>query len=161
MIIVVMGVAGSGKTHVGRALATALGWPFHDADDLHPATNVEKMRSGTPLTMADREPWLAALRALLLRIEAESVDAVLACSALSETFRQHLAEGLDDLRYVYLSAPRELIAERLTARRGHFLGPELLGSQFEALEEPGDALHLDASESAGTLVNRIRDGLGV
>ena len=160
MIIVVMGVAGSGKTTVGRELAAALGWPFHDADDLHPEANVARMRAGTPLTVEDRGPWLTALRALLQEIDAADGDAVLACSALSGTFRQRLAEGVRGLRYVYLRASPELIAERLAARRGHFLGPDLMGSQFEALEEPDDALCLDASEPVAVLVERTREGMG-
>jgi len=156
MIIVIMGVAGSGKTTVGRELAASLRWPFHDADDLHPAANVAKMSAGTPLTAIDREPWLAALRALLFRIEAQSGDAVLACSSLSAAFRRRLAAGLRDLRYVYLRAAPGLIAARLGARRDHFFGSDLLDTQFDALEEPNDALCLDASEPVAALVGRIR-----
>ena len=160
MIIVVMGVAGSGKTTVGRALAAALDWPFHDADDLHPVANVAKMSAGTPLTSTDREPWLTALRALLFRLEAGAGDAVLACSSLGAAFRRRLAEGLRDLRYVYLRASPELIAERLAARRDHFFSPGLVDSQFTTLEEPSDALCLEAAQPVAVLVERIRESLG-
>ena len=156
-----MGVSGSGKTHVGRALAESLGWRFIDADDLHPPDNIARMSSGVALSDADREPWLAALRELLLQLDAERANAVLACSALRARFRERLREQIADLRYVYLRADASLIARRLESRRGHFMRPELLGSQFADLEEPEGELVVDASLTADAVVARIRAALGV
>ena len=156
-----MGVAGSGKTRVGRALADRLGWQFFDADDFHPLDNIARMRSGIPLTDVHREPWLEDLRARLLTVQAESANAVLACSALRSRFRERLRAGIPDLHYVYLRANRDTIAARLTGRSGHFMPAGLLDSQFETLEEPDDALLLDASEPPDVLVDRIRGGLDV
>lgn len=155
-----MGVAGSGKTRVGRALADALRWPFYDADDFHPPANVALMSGGVPLSDLHREPWLAELRALLLTVEAERGNAVLACSALKASFRERLRAGVG-VRYAYLRAGAELIAPRLRARPDHFMPVDLLASQFDALEEPEDALVLDASISPEALVARIRAAFGV
>ncbi len=155
-----MGVAGAGKTAVGRALADALHWPFFDADDFHPPENIARMRGGVPLSDAHREPWLAELRALLQHVQAERANAVLACSALKAAFREQLRAGLD-VRYAYLQASADLIAHRLRAREGHFMPPELLESQFATLDEPEDALALDASAPPDTLVAQIRAAFGV
>jgi gluconokinase len=160
VIIVMMGVAGAGKTAVGRALADALHWPFFDADDFHPPENIARMRGGVPLSDAHREPWLAELRALLQHVQAERANAVLACSALKAAFREQLRAGLD-VRYAYLQASADLIAHRLRAREGHFMPPELLESQFATLDEPEDALALDASAPPDTLVAQIRAAFGV
>ena len=156
-----MGVAGSGKTSVGRALADALRWPFFDADDFHPPENVARMSGGVPLSDAHREPWLSELRALLLRVQVERGHAVLACSALKGEFRERLRAGVDDVRYAYLRADSNLIASRLRAREGHFMPADLLESQFDALEEPQHALVLDASVPVDELVARIRAAFGV
>lgn len=156
MVIVVMGVAGSGKTTVGRALAERLGWRFVDADDLHPPENINLMTAGVPLTDTDREPWLESLSAVVSAADGTGEDLVVACSALRARFRERLRAAADDLRYVYLRADREVIARRLAARTGHFLSPDLLESQFAALEEPDGELVLDAHEPAELLVARIR-----
>ena len=156
MVVVIMGVTGSGKTTVGRFLAERLGWAFYDADDFHPPANVAKMRSGVPLTDADREPWLEALRALLLGLV--SRNAVLACSALRRDFRARLIDGLD-IRVVYLEADPELIAERVRARRGHFMPSSLVSSQFDALEEPEGVMTLDAKLPPQALVEQIAETL--
>lgn len=161
MIIVLMGVAGSGKTRVGRLLADRLGWQFFDADDFHPSQNVARMRSGVALSDAHREPWLTDLRALLLSLQAEGADAVLACSALRSQFRERLRAGIQNLHYAYLRAKPQLIAGRLVARTGHFMPPDLLESQFETLEEPEDALLLDASEPPDSLVSQIRTAFNI
>lgn len=155
MVIVVMGVAGSGKTTVGRALAARLGRPFFDADDFHSPENVARMRAGVPLTDADREPWLASLCALIERADAAGEDIVLACSALRARFRERLRAAAKDLRYVYLDAGRHVIAHRLAERTGHFMSPDLVTSQFADLEEPDDALVLDASRAPKELVAEI------
>lgn len=155
MIVVILGVSGSGKTTVGKAVAHRQGWPFHDGDDYHPPANVARMTAGVALTNADREPWLATLRELLLALDRQQLSAVLACSALKNDFRRRLREGLRDLRYVYLRADRELIRRRLADRKGHFMPATLIDSQFEALEEPEDAIVLDAHDPLELLVSQI------
>lgn len=160
MVVVLMGVAGSGKTTVGRLLASRTGATFYDADDFHPEANVEKMRRGVPLTDADRRPWLEALRALVAACLARGERAVLACSALKEEYRERLhVDGR--VKFVYLKGDYSLIEERLRNRRGHFMRPQLLESQFDALEEPARALHVDVSAPPEEIVRRIEEGLGL
>lgn len=156
MIVVLMGVSGSGKTTVGRLLAEKLGWTFLDADDFHPAANVEKMRRGEPLTDEDRHPWLATLR-LRMDVACErGEDVVLACSALKHAYQEYLrADEPDSVRYVYLEGSEELIARRLAERRGHFMPAKLLHSQFETLEPPEDAVRIDVAPSPEVIVERI------
>jgi gluconokinase len=143
MIVVVMGVTGAGKTTVGRLLARELGCDFLDADDYHPAANVAKMRAGRALTDDDRRPWLARLNEVLRAYAARSAGVVLACSALKASYRDRLVEGLPASRLVYLRGTKALIAVRLEARRGHYMNPALLDSQFAALEEPHAAIVAD------------------
>jgi gluconokinase len=143
VIVVVMGVAGVGKTTVGRLLARELGAAFVDADDYHPAANVAKMHAGQPLTDDDRWPWLARLNELLLEYAARNAPVVLACSALKQRYRDQLFAGVPDGRLVYLRGTKETIAARLGTRREHFMNPALLDSQFAALEEPADAIVAD------------------
>jgi gluconokinase len=147
VIVVVMGVAGVGKTTVGRLLARGLGAEFIDADDYHPAANVAKMHAGRPLTDDDRRPWLARLNEVLLEHAARNADAVLACSALKQRYREQLLAGVTNGRLVYLRGTKEVIAERLGARREHFMNPTLLDSQLAALEEPADAIVADVGGS--------------
>jgi gluconokinase len=154
-----MGVAGAGKTLVGRSLSVALGWPFFDADDFHSESNIAKMRGNTPLEPSDRTAWLQAIRVALLSVQETGGNAVLACSALHREFRRSLREGLHDVRFVYLKADRELIRARVAARRGHFMPASLVDSQFETLEEPHDALVVDASDSPETIVKSILRGI--
>jgi gluconokinase len=156
VIVVVMGVTGSGKTTVGRLLAAALGAEFIDADDHHPPANVAKMRAGTPLTDADREPWLERLNALLRERTARGASVVLACSALKAAYRDALLRELPDARLVYLRGSRELIGARLAARRGHYMNPALLDSQFAALEEPADAIVADAAGTPEAIAAAVR-----
>jgi gluconokinase len=143
MIVVVMGVAGAGKTTVGRLLARELDSDFLDADDYHPAANVAKMRAGHALTDDDRRPWLARLNEVLREHAARGASAVLACSALKAGYRDQLLACLPEARLVYLRGTKALIAGRLEARRAHFMNPTLLDSQFAALEEPVDAIVAD------------------
>lgn len=160
MIIIVMGVSGSGKTTVGRQVAQALHLPFHDADDFHSAANVAKMRSGTPLTDEDRHDWLAAL-ATGLRAWAPAGGAVLACSALKEQYRTVLQAAVPEpIRWVVLHGQKEVIAARLRARPGHYMGAGLLDSQFAAFENPAYGLHLPVSDSPEELVAQVLAHLG-
>lgn len=153
--VIVMGVAGCGKTTVGEALAKRLGWSFYDADAFHPAENIAKMATGMPLNDSDRAPWLAALHALISASLRENRPAVLACSALKERYRQQLLEGNEGVQLVYLRGSYDLIWSRLSLRKGHYMKPEMLQSQFEALEEPANALTLDVSMPVTELVREI------
>ena len=155
MIVLLMGGSGAGKTTVGSALALELGWEYADADDYHPVANVEKMRNGIPLTDADREPWLDSLRSLIVAWMAAGKSAVLACSALKEAYRDRLMVGAS-VRVVYLKADRELLRERLLLRRGHYMKEGMLESQIESLEEPADAIVLNARLSVEEIVRVIQ-----
>lgn len=159
MIIVVMGVSGSGKTTVGKALASALGIPFYDADDFHPQDNIVKMDQGIPLQDLDRESWLETLSKNLTQWEA-ATGAVLACSALKEMYRTALNSGVNnDITWVYLYGRSELIKERMAGRRGHYFKPELLDSQLADLEPPQYGWHFNISSSADHIVKSILDKL--
>src|SRR5262249_9697997 len=147
MIVVLMGVTGSGKTTVGRILAQQLGWTFYDADDFHPASNVSKMRRGIPLTDEDRKPWLQTLARLIDEARDRGANIVLAGSELKPAYQDYLSHALDVVPYVYLSGSPELIRKRLEARKGHFMNPELLPSQFAILEPPEHAIRVDAGGS--------------
>jgi gluconokinase len=161
MNVVIMGVCGSGKTCVGRALAEHLGWRFLDADDFHPQPNVDKMAAGVPLEDADRWPWLDRLAAELACVEAGGGQAVLACSALRQRYRDRLSKGQTaqatarKLRWIYLKGDAETIAPRMASRRGHFMPASLLESQFAALEEPADAIVVDVRQSIEAQVREI------
>jgi gluconokinase len=160
MIILVMGVVGSGKTTIGRLLAQQLGWEFADADSFHSAENVEKIRKGIALTDADRAPWLRAIRDAIVKWIAARRSVVLACSALKETYREELLVS-PDVKLVYLKGSRELILSRLRARHGHFATEKLLASQLETLEEPEDAVSVDVSGAPEKIVAEIRAKLGL
>lgn len=162
MIVVLMGVSGSGKTTIGRELAGELGWTFVDADDLHPAANVEKMHGGEPLTDEDRLPWLAALRSRLEDAAGRGENIVLACSALKHDYREYLQhEEPYRIHYVYLRGTEELIRRRLAARKGHFMNPNLLHSQFETLEAPEHAVEVDIAPSPQEITTDIRRKLSL
>lgn len=155
MTIVVMGVAGSGKTTVGRQIAAALGAEFRDGDDFHSPANVQKMSGGIGLTDDDRWPWLERLRHEVIEARPERTTLVLACSCLKASHRRLLSEGRDDVTFVYLRASRELVRLRLAARHGHFAGEALVDSQFRELEEPVDAIALDAALPPAALVETV------
>lgn len=159
MIIVLMGVSGCGKTTVGRVLSERLAWPFLDADHFHPASNVEKMRSGIPLTDEDRWPWLDRLNAMLREEQSAGHDVILGCSALKARYRDRLSAGLPGVSWVHLKGSFELIETRLRTRRGHYMPPSLLASQFAALEEPADALTLDITPAPETLASQVMEHL--
>lgn len=154
MIVVVMGVAGSGKTTVGTMLAAAMRCPFLEGDSLHPEANVEKMTRGMPLTDADRVPWLAAVHARLLDAFRRGQNLVAGCSALTESSRAALAAGIP-ITWVYLKGPAELVRSRLEHRTGHFMKADMLDSQFDALEEPSDAITVDVSQPPGAIVEQV------
>lgn len=151
MVILVMGVAGSGKSCVGKLLAQSLGCPFIDADEYHPAANIEKMSHGIPLNDADRQPWLDALRAAIAERLGTSDVVVLACSALKQRYRDYLARGTT-MSVVYLKGDRDLLWRRLSERQAHFMRPEMLASQLADLEEPADALVVDVAEAPEAIV---------
>ena len=155
-----MGVAGSGKTTVGRLLAAKLGWEFADADELHPASNREKMHRGTALNDDDRRPWLEAVRALIADRAASGRGLVLACSALKQSYRETIMPEPAMAALIYLKGSRELIARRLAARRGHFFDPKLLASQFDALEEPHGGIVEDIARDPETIAESIRARIG-
>jgi len=154
MIVIVMGVAGSGKSTIGQLLADRLGWPFYDGDDLHPAANVEKMRAGIPLTDEDRSGWLSALADVIAEHLRQNQSAVIACSALRQNYRDKLHVE-DNGRFVYLRGSYNLIEARLRQRTGHYMPPDLLVSQFATLEEPQDALTFDVSQPPEQIVAEI------
>jgi gluconokinase len=157
MIVVLMGVSGSGKTTIGKVLAERLGWTFVEGDDFHPPANVEKMRAGAPLTDADRAPWLAALRERIDAAAARGENVVLACSALKHAYQDYLEQHEPELvEYVHLHGSEELIRRRLAARTGHFMNPGLLHSQFETLEPPEHALRVDVSGTPEETADEIR-----
>jgi len=161
MIVVLFGVTGSGKTTIGRLLAKDLGWKFHDADEFHPASNVEKMRQGIALTDADRWPWLETVRELLKERIARKENLILGCSALKEEYRDYLQVS-EEIKWIFLKGEYGLVADRLEQRRGHFMNPDLLRSQFETLEQPkGDALVLDVGATPERIVQIIRRQLQV
>jgi len=156
-----MGPAGAGKTTVGRALADAQGWPFVDGDDVHTAAAVAKMRAGIPLTDVERAPWLTSLHDILAATLDRRGHLVLACSALKDRYREVLRDGLRGVRFVYLKADEQMLARRLADRGGHFAGPALLTSQLADLEEPGDALTVDATEPPERIIAIIRREFGL
>ncbi len=131
-----MGVAGSGKTTVGALLAGQLGWPYAEADNFHPQSNVDKMAAGHPLTDEDRKPWLEAIGRWIDERGAADQPGVVSCSGLKRSYRDRLRDGRPEVRLVFLQGSRELIMRRMVARHGHFMKPDMLDSQFADLEEP-------------------------
>jgi gluconokinase len=152
MIVLVMGVAGVGKTTIGEALARSLGWRFLDADDFHPPENVAKMKAGIALEDADRWPWLARLNQELRTLQ----DAVLACSALKQSYRERLAQGIGQFTVVYLHGSFPLVRERVASRTHRYMPAALLESQFAALEPPAGAIAIDVAATPGECVAAIR-----
>ena len=161
MIIILMGVSGSGKTTIGERLAQALSWPFYDGDQFHPPANVAKMQQGIPLTDEDRWPWLQALRMHIETCIHQGVSAVLTCSALKQAYRKQLIIDEAEVNLVYLKGDYDLIHERLAQRQGHFMPPGLLASQFATLEEPEQGIVVDIGPPPETIVALIRQQLGV
>jgi gluconokinase len=160
MIVIVMGVTGAGKTTVGRLLAAQLGWEFADADDFHPAANVEKISAGIALDDEDREPWLASLQGAIAQwIEARR-NVVLACSALKQSYRRQL-QITAAVVFVYLKGEQDRIAQRVRERTGHFAGEKIVARQFADLEEPETAITVDINRTPEEIVAEIRRCLPV
>jgi carbohydrate kinase (thermoresistant glucokinase family) len=159
LVVLIMGVSGSGKTTIGSSLAAELGWSFRDADDFHPPANIAKMSAGLPLTDEDRAPWLAAIRAHLDTCLARGENAVVTCSALKESYRQAVISDPARVKLVYLRGDFALLLQRLNQRQGHFMKESMLRSQFDALEPPRDALTLDVAQPPEKLIADIRAAL--
>ncbi|MDC7221198.1 MAG: gluconokinase [Spirochaetales bacterium] len=156
MVILIMGVSGCGKTTVGELTAQALGWPYLEADSFHPEENLRKMSGGTPLTDEDRWPWLEAIRQKIAAFQRRGESAVFTCSALKESYRQFLGEGLGKpIEWVYLKGSYETIRERMASRKGHYFKSDMLKSQFDALEEPDYGLILSIDDSPEQLSRAI------
>jgi gluconokinase len=149
VIVIIFGVSGSGKTTIGKLLAEHRGWRFIEADDFHPAANIEKMHSGHPLTDEDRWPWLERLREQIKRSLAVGENATLACSALKRAYRDRLRVS-EEVKFVYLRGDFALVEKQLRSRRGHFMDPDLLQSQFDDLEEPQPDERVLTVELGGT-----------
>ena len=154
MIIVVMGVSGCGKTTIGQQLAERLGWPFFDGDVFHPPANIDKMSRGIPLNDEDRSGWLAAIADRMRELNAANQSGVFACSALKQKYRDQLRVN-DQVHFVYLRGSYDLIWSRMQQRPGHYMKPAMLASQFEALEEPHEALTLDIVQPPAQIIERI------
>lgn len=159
-ILLITGVAGSGKTTLGRRAAQALGWPYFEADDFHSAANKAKMAAGTPLTDADRAPWLADIRAKMDEVRAARGHAVFTCSALKEKYRTMLLGDGPDTLLVFLDGDYETILARVSRRQNHFMGAQMVRSQFEALEPPQGALTFDVREAPDAILQKILAAVG-
>ena len=162
MILVVMGVAGCGKTTIARMLAERLGWRFQEGDALHPPANVAKMSAGTPLSDADRWPWLHAIAAVIDTWRAEGASGIVTCSALKRAYRDILIGNRPDVRLVHLAGDKPLIAARMAARKGHFMPTALLDSQFATLEPPGaeeNPIVVDIGPDAEAIVAEVEESL--
>jgi carbohydrate kinase (thermoresistant glucokinase family) len=157
-ILVIMGVSGTGKTTVSRALAAKLGWTFEEGDSLHPEANIQKMHAGIPLTDADREPWLMAVAAWIDNQRARRLCGIITCSALKRSYRDIIIGNRTNVRLVYLRGSAAVVAERLSRRHGHFMPASLLQSQFDTLEEPGpdeDPVIIDIGPPNDQIVDQI------
>lgn len=166
MIVIVMGVSGSGKTVLAQQLVAATGWEYAEADDFHSPANRAKMAAGIPLTDEDRWPWLDALHAAMLDWHDRGKSGILTCSALKRIYRQRLVDHLPEVRFVWLDPPRSVLAERMTHRPGHFMPVALLDSQIATLEPPTDAeslqlMRLDGSEPVEREAAHVLNWLGV
>jgi gluconokinase len=163
MILIVMGVSGSGKTTLAQALVKLTGWQFAEGDDYHSESNREKMASGIPLTDEDRAPWLATLHALLAGWHERGENGVLTCSALKQAYRDTLVASLPEnaYRFVLMEAPKEVIAQRMQKRSGHFMPSTLLESQLATLEQPANALHVSAQQPSEDAARQVLAAFGI
>ncbi len=154
MLIIVMGVSGSGKSTIAKGVAEKLNLPFFEGDDYHSEKNIQKMSEGLPLNDRDRTPWLKAINALLLDYEG-GYGAVFTCSALKKSYRSLLSTNVEKIHWVFLHGPKEVIRRRLLERQNHFMSTSLLDSQFSSLEEPEEAIKMDLRKDPNTIVNNI------
>ncbi|MGB7292379.1 MAG: gluconokinase [Thermodesulfobacteriota bacterium] len=161
MVVIIMGVEGTGKTTIGKMLAQKLGWKFYDADDYHPKRNIEKMRSGVPLNDEDRGPWLRNVRELVVSSLNLNTPSIIACSALKNSYREYLKQNKEKIIFVYLKGDKNTILKRLTSRKGHFAGTELLESQLKTLEKPEDVISFDISKKPEVIADSIIEKLGL
>ena len=161
MIVILMGVSGSGKTTIGKLLAEELGWAYYEGDDYHPIANIRKMSQGMPLTDEDRGPWLSALRKLIQDLLQKTQSAIVGCSALKGWYRDRLQGGSQDVCFVYLRGSSELLRQRLRSRQGHYMQASLLASQLATLEEPADVLTVDIAQEPNLIVAQIRRALSL
>jgi gluconokinase len=161
LVLIFMGVAGSGKTTVAALFAKRTGAAFYEGDEFHPPANIARMRSGIPLTDGDREQWLKTLREIVTRALAANEFAVLTCSALKAKYRERLQGGDSRVKFVHLTGPRALLEERLKSRRGHFMPPGLLDSQLAALEAPSDALTFSCEMPPEEIVAALVQASGI
>ncbi len=159
MVIIIMGVAGVGKSTIGKMLSKRISWNFYDGDGFHPKANIEKMRKGMQLTDSDRWPWLRAIRDLIDECLSENKPSIITCSALKKTYRKFLKQDRDNVIFVYLKGDEKTIWERLSSRKGHFAGADLLESQLETLEEPENVLSVDISKQPEDITNFIIEKL--
>ena len=160
-VVILMGVSGVGKTSIGRLLAQDLEWRFYDGDDFHPKPNTEKMNHGIALTDEDRDAWLTALEQLIRDLIGERQSAVIACSALKQTYRDRPVGNRNDVVLVYLKGDYDLTRERLLSRKDHFMKVDLLTSQFGTLEEPEGVLAVDSAQGPDVIINQIKQELGL
>ena len=161
MLIIITGVSGVGKTTIGKLLSENMGWAFYEGDDYHTNVSLAKMRYGTPLTDDDRWPWLDAIRAKIFEIVLHKENAVLSCSALKESYRMRLGFGLKDIVFVYLRGDYQLVRNRISGRVGHFMSAGLLDSQYRDLEEPQNAIVVDAALEPMTIINYLKQALSL
>ncbi len=161
LVLIFMGVSGSGKTTVGTLFAKKTGAVFFEGDEFHPRENIEKMRRGVPLTDVDRKKWLRTLREIITRALHEGTFTVIACSALKAAYRDLLQGGDPRVKFVHLTGPRALLEERLKARRNHFMPATLLDSQLATLEPPSDALTFSCEQSPDEIVTALIQALGM
>ena len=160
-IVVLMGVAGSGKTTIGQLLAKDLNWSCYEGDDFHPKTNVDKMSQGIALTDEDRDAWLAALDGVIRHLISEAQSAMIACSALKKRYRDRLVANRSEVVFAYLKGGYDLAHERLVSRKDHFMKADLLASQFDTLEEPEGVLSIDIAQEPEIIVDQIKQALGL
>jgi gluconokinase len=153
--VIIMGVSGSGKTTIGKRLSDKLGWDFYDADDFHPQANIDKMSRGIPLTDGDRWPWLENLNRLMLEYINKNRPVVVSCSALKSSYRDLLLKNISHAVLVYLRGDYGLIKERMHQRQDHYMRARMLESQFEALEEPKDAIIIDIGADPEAIIDAI------
>jgi gluconokinase/shikimate kinase len=164
VVLVVMGVSGSGKTTIGSMLAASLGWPFKEGDDLHPRANLEKMKAGIPLTDQDRRPWLELIADWVGQHLDAAESGVVTCSALKRVYRDLIDRRRHGVVFIFLDGPQATIADRLDSRHGHFMPPQLLRSQFDDLEPPATeepAIRFDIQTSPQLIVDEVIDVLGL